>query len=265
MALKKDKRSAAVEKELQLIEKKEQRLCSSAMKAKTAYWKKDIEKKIPEKVYDGLQSVFCKGFSLVFSKGRRLMELSYNKKRILEDHSIRSYAFEVKGQRKQLKEMSKGADRSNLLNMAMTTVGGIGLGALGIGLPDIVIFVCTMLKGVYETALNYGYDYEQRSEQLLILKMMEASLSSGDSWQRLSDEVDEMMLSEDPYISDMEFDAQIKRTASAFAMDMLVLKFIQGMPVVGVVGGAANPVYYNKVLRYVQLKYKKRYLLSMGK
>ena len=52
-------------------------------------------------------------------------------------------------------------------------------------------------------------------------------------------------------------------TASAFALDMLLLKFIQGIPVIGLVGGAANPVYYKKVMQYVQLKYKKRYLLSL--
>ena len=41
---------------------------------------------------------------------------------------------------------------------------------------------------------------------------------------------------------------------------MLVLKFIQGLALVGVLGGAANPVYYRRVLNYVQLKYHKRYL-----
>ena len=44
---------------------------------------------------------------------------------------------------------------------------------------------------------------------------------------------------------------------------MLLLKFIQGLPVVGLIGGAANPVYYRKVMRYVQLKYHKRYLLEL--
>ena len=55
---------------------------------------------------------------------------------------------------------------------------------------------------------------------------------------------------------------QIRETASVFAMDMLILKFIQGFPVVGILGGIANPIYYNRVLRYVQLKYRKRYLLK---
>lgn len=263
MILRKDKRAAAVSKELQLIEKRERKLQKTALKAKTVYWRKDIEKKIPEKVYTGLQSVFCKGFSLVFSKGHELLEKSYNKQCILEDQSIRSYAFEVKGGRKQLKEMRKCTGKSNLRNMAITTVEGVGLGALGIGMPDIVLFVCTLLKGVYETALNYGYDYDERHEQLLILKMMEASLKSGYSWQQLNREVDEMLLEKDEVVSNLEFDIQIQRTASAFAMDMLVLKFIQGLPIVGVLGGVANPVYYNKVMSYVQLKYRKRYLLEL--
>ena len=59
-----------------------------------------------------------------------------------------------------------------------------------------------------------------------------------------------------------DFNRQMKETASAFAVDMLLLKFIQGLPVVGIIGGAANPVYYSKVMKYVQLKYRKRYLLK---
>lgn len=54
----------------------------------------------------------------------------------------------------------------------------------------------------------------------------------------------------------------LEKTANAFAEDMLITKFIQGIPIVGMVGGAANPVYYHKVMGYVQLKYRKRYLYS---
>ena len=144
--------------------------------------------------------------------------------------------------------------------MAMTTVEGIGLGALGIGMPDIVLFLGNLLKGVYETALNYGFDYESRQEQLLILKMMQTALSSGKHWVQRNAEVDEMLELETIDITDDVFKQQVKDTASAFAIDMLLLKFIQGLPVVGIIGGAANPVYYRKVMKYVQLKYRKRYL-----
>ena len=56
--------------------------------------------------------------------------------------------------------------------------------------------------------------------------------------------------------------SEIEDTSKVFATDMLVLKLIQGLPVVGVVGGVFNPVYYNKIMNYVRLKYHKRYLLG---
>lgn len=35
-------------------------------------------------------------------------------------------------------------------------VEGVGLGLLGIGLPDIPLFTAVILKSVYEIALSYG-------------------------------------------------------------------------------------------------------------
>ena len=129
-------------------------------------------------------------------------------------------------------------------------------------MPDIVLFLGTLLKGIYETALHYGFDYDSRQEQLLILKMMEVSLSNGADWAGKNAEVDEMLSQETSEVTDEDVNNQIKATAAAFAMDMLLLKFVQGLPVVGILGGAANPVYYRKVMNYVQLKYHKRYLLK---
>ena len=67
--------------------------------------------------------------------------------------------------------MHKSAKQSDLLNLAVTTVEGIGLGAVGVGMPDIVLFLGILLKGVYETALNYGFDYESRQEQPILCIM----------------------------------------------------------------------------------------------
>ena len=60
----------------------------------------------------------------------------------------------------------------------------------------------------------------------------------------------------------MKLTEQIKNTADAFAMDMLLVKFIQGLPIAGILGGVSNPIYYKRIMNYVQLKYHKRYLLS---
>ena len=89
-------------------------------------------------------------------------------------------------------EDEKNAGAANLRNMALTTVEGAGLGLLGIGLPDIVIFTGMLMKGVYEAALHYGFDYDSPQERLFILEMMEASLSRGEERVHMNHEVDTM-------------------------------------------------------------------------
>ncbi|MDE7060129.1 MAG: EcsC family protein, partial [Lachnospiraceae bacterium] len=55
------------------------------------------------------------------------------------------------------------------------------------------------------------------------------------------------------------------RTAEALANEMLYLKFVQGLPVVGILGGASDLVYQRKISEYAQLKYKRRFFCKMKK
>ena len=262
MLLKGKRPVSPVDRELALVEKQEKKLSAAAEKRAGAKWKDSLEAKVPEKVYTGLEAAFCKGFALVFDRGGAVIEKSYAVDKISTEHSIRDYAFQLRGSRRELRRLYKGAKLSRLVNMTVTTVEGLGLGALGIGLPDIVLFIAMLLRGVYETALSYGFEYKSDFEKLLILKMLSASLSSGEDYERRNREVDELLLSPKSETESGELEKQIEVTSSAFAMDMLLLKFIQGLPIVGVIGGAANPVYYKKIMDYVELKYRKRYLIG---
>ncbi len=260
-----NKRVKVIEKELRIVEKQEKKLRKAALSAKPAPVKMALESKIPEKVYNGLESAFTKGFSIVFQQGTALIEKSYKKEEIQNNHSIRDYAVQLKGGRKELRQMHRSAKRSDSLNMAATTAEGLVLGVLGIGMPDIVLFLTTLLRGVYETALNYGCDYGSQSERYLILKMMAASLTYGEGWVEANEAVDGLMEEENLAVTEEALNAQMRQTAAVFAMDMLLIKFIQGLPIVGIIGGAANPIYYNRVMHYVQLKYRKRYLQKQYK
>ena len=260
---KKDKKRAAIEKEYAAVLKKETQLKQSAMKAAALGWKTELEKKVPEKVYHSLEAAFSKAFSVVFTQGVGVIEKTYNRRNLEETHSVQDYAVQVKGGRKELQQIKRNAGRSGMANTALATVEGIGLGALGIGLPDIVLFVGMLLKGIYETALSYGFAYDTPEERLLILRMMEAALTKGPAFAVKNVRVDGM-IEEMPQVGDDELQTQIQKTGNTFAVDMLLLKFVQGFPIVGILGGAANPVYYNKVMRYVQIKYQKRYLLTVA-
>lgn len=259
------KHRALIRRELLKIQTEEQKLRKKAETAKPANWKKALEEKIPDKVYMGLETAFCTGFTLVFHHGRKLIELTYRKENLKQEHVLRDQAVQLDASHRDFKQMQNNVRKTAAINMAVTTAEGMALGALGVGMPDVVLFLSTLLKGVYETALHYGFEYETPGEQYLILRMLSASLKTGRTWLWEDGKVDDL-LKQDAIAVDSEVLAeQIRKTASAFAVDMLVLKFIQGMPVVGILGGAANPLYYRKVMEYVQRKYRKRYLIRQLK
>jgi len=255
-----EKLGNSIKKELESIARTEAKMKKKA-NLPTSSYKDKIESKIPRKINLTLQSSFVKAFGIVFEKGIGIIEKGYDKGEIAADYDIQNYTIDKKGSRKELKKLKKTTQKSDLLNMSVTAVEGLGLGALGIGLPDIVIFIGMILKGIYEVSLRYGYDYNSIQEKYFILIMMKAALSKGKEWNSYNAEVDRMISSFYAVSEDIVKD-EIEKTAKAFATDMLVLKFIQGIPIVGVIGGIFNPIYYNKITNYVKLKYHKRYLLN---
>ncbi len=92
-------------------------------------------------------------------------------------HRVYDESFEQLNQKKGLKALNKLAGQNHLRNLGITALEGTGLGLLGIGLPDIPIFIGVVLKSVYEVALSYGYDYCQEDEQYFILNLLEAALA----------------------------------------------------------------------------------------
>ncbi|MDE6055527.1 MAG: EcsC family protein, partial [Lachnospiraceae bacterium] len=85
--------------------------------------------------------------------------------------------------------------------------------------------------------------------------------SKGEQWIKCNQAVDNY-LAPNSVSQEIRFQEQIKQTADAFAVDMLLAKFVQGIPIAGILGGISNPIYYRRILYYVQLKYQKRYLLQ---
>ena len=83
-----------------------------------------------------------------------------------------------------LRHLRRDCRASEARGLLAATAEGVGLGLLGIGLPDVVLLVAMLLRGVYTTALRYGCTYEGPRERLLILRVMEASVSRGEDWRR---------------------------------------------------------------------------------
>ena len=150
---------SALEKEWKAIEKREQRLAKLALQGKDSAWKGKLEEKVPPKVSRALEAAFCKAFALVFEKGTGIIEKSYDSADLRQAYTRREEGVRQTMDRRSLRRVQGEARTGESRNLLLTTVEGIGLGALGIGLPDIVLFVGMLLKGIYETALRYGFSY----------------------------------------------------------------------------------------------------------
>lgn len=219
-----------------------------------------MKAKVPEKVYASLRVVFRKAFEIIFEKGTGIIEKTYKKDELSKDFHMRDFSIELNS-RKDYFWLNARSDLNSLSTLLASAVEGVGLGALGIGMPDIVLFTSVVLRGCYETALRYGFTYDTPEEKFFILAILECSLLKGEAWDKCNERVDAMLCS--PHIpTEAEMKEQMQHTADAFAVDMLVSKFIQGIPVFGLVGGLTNPMYYRKIQLYTRLKYLKRFLIA---
>ena len=58
---------------------------------------------------------------------------------------------------------------------------------------------------------------------------------------------------------------QIVKTAETLSEALLYMKFLQGIPIVGIAGGLSDTVYLKKITDYADLKYKRRFLKAKEK
>ena len=255
------------EKEWMILEKKELRyLERQREEKKPSALRQKLEEKIPEKLEDTLNAAFVKAFDLVFEKGTEIIEKTYNKEQQKMDYQVREYAAGLKANRKTVKAFGRQSQAARAKNLAISGVEGVGLGLLGVGIPDIPFFTAVILKSVYEIALTYGFTYESEEEQWFILKIIETALRKGAELEQgnalLNGWIDSQ--ARGGHMGEKETagkqQEQRRRTADALSEALLYMKFLQGIPVAGVAGGISNTIYLKKITDYADLKYKRRFL-----
>lgn len=259
------KKNKLLKKQLQKIEKKETKILEKKefkfVKEKIAPIQEKIEEKIPKKLERTLEAAFESGFKLVFEKGIGVIEKSYNKEDKRAAFDIKHYAVQRQMSHKNINKIDKSASKGILLNQLLTTVEGGVLGVLGIGLPDIPLLIGMLLKNIYEISLSYGFDYTEDKEKLYILYLICAGVTKEEVQFMYNRHLDEITKGDEQRLKDTQhLDAVIKETAHCLAEAMLIAKFIQGLPIVGVVGGFSNFTIMKDISEMAKVKYKKRYL-----
>lgn len=251
----KEKRSAA-ERELARLRIEEDRYIGERLEKKDSALNRLLADKVPQKLRATLDKTFAAAFRLVFEKGGGLIELGCGREAREKQYKIDRYAAQIRGDRKSLRAFSRKAGGAGNVNLALSGAAGIGMGALGVGLPDIAVFTGLMLKNIYEIALSYGYGYDSPEERAFILRVIFGAVSYGDELRLADRELNALIDGEGGGETDM--DALIARAAGGLSKELLYMKFLQGIPVVGAVGGFCDAVYMKRLTRYAQLKYRRR-------
>ncbi len=263
------------ENEWRLQNLKEESFLVRHVMDKTPKWVSLVEKKVPETLQNTLETAFNKAFVAVFENGASIIEKTYQKDKQVRQYKSNQRRLNNEGfNGRVVRKFEKQAQKTVAKNLVISSVEGIGFGIVGWGIPDIPIFVSVLLKSIYEIAISFGYSYHTDKEKLFILKVIDASLKSGDVLRQKDEEINalieryynEEVLPEeygetDPFVTELQIMRQIDFSAQALSHELLYGKFVQGTTFVGVVGGTADITCLKRITEYASLKYKRRFLL----
>ena len=254
--------STPLEREQQRLAIEERRYMEKRRNQKGSRLNALLESKVPDKLQDTLDSAFGAAFSLIFQKGTGVIEKTYNKHQIAEECRDEQRRILHRQDRRSLRDVTEKVGGNGLKNMVISGVAGIGMGAVGAGLPDIPLFTAMLLKSVYEIALHYGFDYESEEEKYFILLLIQGAVAEWEELQKVEREIDAFIESELlPLYYSRE--GQIRAAAAGLSKEMLYMKFLQGTMVIGVIGGVYDVIYMKKITEYAELKYRRRFYNKM--
>lgn len=222
-----------------------------------------FEDKVPDKALETLKTAFSKGFKLVLKHGGGTIEKCLNSDEILKERMAREVEIELKKNKKAVKKLRADVKERYYKSLTAVTAEGAALGFFGIGLPDVAVFTGLLLRSSYESALSFGRDYTSEREKYIILLMMEGALKAGSERIIINKELDRLLLDDNAECR-ASLDAQCEKTAAAFADELTTMRFIQGFPILGILGGVANNFTFRRVMTFVNAKYRYAYAKRRG-
>ena len=257
-------RKDPVQAELEKIKKQEEKYLEKNRERRELPLNRLLQDKIPDKLQGTLEAAFAKAFSLIFEKGTGVIEKTYRKEELEKKTLIRQYAADVRGDRKSLKAFSRRAAGSGAGNTLISGAAGIGMGLLGIGIPDIPLLTGMMLRSIYEAALHYGFSYDTQEEKRFILLLIQGAMTHGETLECVNGELN-FFMEHGSFSREEEPEEIIRHTAGILSDELLYMKFLQGIPIAGVIGGAGDAVYMNRISEYARLKYHRRFCMERQK
>lgn len=220
-----------------------------------------LEGVVPAKLQGTLDKAFAKAFETIFKKGTALLEKTYDKETI---RSKRRAASTSEGDY-AMRAYLNNTLADSLGSTAVSGLAGTGMGLLGIGLPDIPVFVSIVLRNMYTQSLHFGYDYTKEKEQYFILLIIRGAVSDGALFSETEQNIHRFISNGGKLPEHFNLKKEILVTSKALSSRLLYMKFVQMIPLVGAIGGIRDLAYTREISEFGRIKYQKRYLLRVRK
>lgn len=260
-------RLIAINYELRDAKAQEQKLLfadpfwKKAVSKSTGPVREKIEEKIPEKLEDTLNNAFTAAFKMVFQEGKVLIKKTYDETKLKEEYAQKRVGAQVQGDRSLIQRLRKPSEKRHLKSLGVAATEGIGLGILGIGLPDIPILIGNMIRTCTVSAQGHGIDTDRRDEQVYMLRLIRLAAMPTEERERANKALDALGDAIDAgRNAQLDLEAEIQETAERLSMTMLFSRFVMGLPVVGVAGGLYNPIIISQLHQLAEIKYECRLL-----
>ena len=250
-----------LQKEIERHKRAERRFLRAQLKREPTKLDLFLEEKVPPKLESTLDAAFAKAFHLIFSKGSSIISKTFSTDKLIEEFEADTASLVELGGGKQMRRFKQRAAVTGTAHTLFSAVAGAALGFVGGTIPDIVLFITLLLRNIYKISMKYGYAFDTEEEQKFILRVITAAMQDGDDLIRANKEVNQLIragLSSDGGT----VDDRINEAAVALAHALLLMKFLQKIPVVGVIGGASDFIYMERISDYAVLKYQRRFLVD---
>lgn len=250
-----------LQREIERLRRAERRFLKKQLNREPTKLDMFLEDKVPEKLEATLDAAFSKAFHLIFSKGSQVISRTFSTDKLIEEFESDSTDLEELGGGRQMRKFKRRAAFTGTAHTLVSTVTGAALGFVGGTIPDIILFNTLLLRNIYKISMKYGYAFDTEEEQKFILRIIEAAMHDGDDLIRANKEIN-IIIREGLSIDESTVDERINAAAVALAHQLLLMKFLQKIPVVGVVGGASDFIYMERISDYAVLKYQRRFLVD---
>lgn len=213
---------------------------------------------VPDRARQALTAAFVKAFEVVLDKGDGLIRKGLDTEGLRAAFAAQDRQAMARMSRKHLRAVGAQARRVRRRGAGVALAEGVGLGLVGVGLPDIPLFLGVVLRGVYQIARSYGFDDRIPAERAYLLALIDCAAVPDTDKQHALDQTARCLYAGAPIPIDER--TLRRRAAESLAEGMLTAKFVQGLPLVGAAGGAYNLPLYRRITGYAETQYRKRYL-----